>query len=544
MKIWKDINWTKVNLMVFDLQRKIFKASVNKSIGKVRYYQKTLVNSHEAKLIAVRKVTQDNRGKKIPGVDGKLVLNHLERIKLAYDLRLDGSADPIRRVFIPKGNTKRPLGIPTIKDRAKQALVKLALEPEWEAKFDPNSFGFRPGYSQADAKWIVTRQIQGAPKYFLDADIKSCFDNISHDYLLKKLNTTKMFENQIKSWLKAGVTDFTFSNGTEISENRAGTPQGGVLSPLLANIVLNGMEQLLKDKFNRNVRLIRYADDFVVFSKREKIIVESKKLLQDFLKPIGLDFSNEKTRIGHTLIGPNPGLDFLGFNFRNHKVSVHHGVKNTKGIKQNFKQITEPSRKSIKTHKEEIVALLRIYKNAPLSSVIEALSSKIRGWTYYYSLSQSTKTFTVLDGWLWKRLWRWSVKRFKGAKRAKKRCFSVSGWKFGFIDEITKKKWVLKRYDQVKVRKYVKIKKGASIFDGQLEYFSKRLALHHPLFKRLRGTLVKQNRRCAYCEVLFSPDDIIELRHVRDKNGRWLKEFQFVHGHCHDKIHGEKKSNR
>ena len=106
---------------------------------------------------------------------------------------------------------------------------------------------------------------------------------------------------------------------------------------------------------------------------------------------------------------------------------------------------------------------------------------------------------------------------------------------------LQKKKWVLKRYDQVKVRKYVKIKKGASIFDGQLEYFSKRLALHHPLFKRLRGTLVKQNRRCAYCEVLFSPDDIIELRHVRDKNGRWLKEFQFVHGHCHDKIHGEKK---
>ena len=179
-------------------------------------------------------MTQDNRGKKIPGVDGKLVLNHLERIKLAYDLRLDGSADPIRRVFIPKGNTKRPLGIPTIKDRAKQALVKLALEPEWEAKFDPNSFGFRPGYSQADAKWIVTRQIQGAPKYFLDADIKSCFDNISHDYLLKKLNTTKMFENQIKSWLKAGVIDFTFSNGTEISETRAGTPQGGCFITIIS----------------------------------------------------------------------------------------------------------------------------------------------------------------------------------------------------------------------------------------------------------------------------------------------------------------------
>lgn len=473
MKTWKDINWTKVNLMVFDLQSKIFKASVNRSIGKVKYYQKTLVNSHEARLIAVRKVTQDNRGKKTPGVDGKLTLKHHERMKLVYNLRLDGSADPIRRVFIPKGNTKRPLGIPTIKDRAKQALVKLALEPEWEAQFDPNSFGFRPGYSQADAKWMVSRQIQGAPKYFLDADIKNCLDNVSHDYLLRKLNTAKMLENQIKSWLKAGVIDLTFSSWTEIEDNRAGTPQGGILSPLLANIALNGMEKLLKDTFNRNVCLIRYADDFVVLSKREYIIVKSKSLLQDFLKPMGLEISDEKSKIGHTLLGPNPGLDFLGFNFRNHKVSVHRGVKNTKGVRQNFKQITEPSRKAVKNHKKEIITLLRLYKSAPLPSVIGALSFKIRGWTYYYSLSQATKTFTMLDGWLWNRLWRWAVKRFKGAKRAKKRCFSVSGWKFSFTDKITKKKWVLKRYDQVKVRKYVKIKKERPSTTVNLNIFRK-----------------------------------------------------------------------
>lgn len=536
MKTWKDIDWTKVNLMVFDLQCKIFKASVNKSIGKVRYYQKTLVKSHEAKLIAVRKATQDNRSKKIPGIDGKLLLNHRERIKLLHNLRLDGSADPIRRVRVPSGNVKSLLGVPTAKDRAKQALVKLALEPEWEAQFDPNSFGFRPGYSQADAKWMITRQIQGAPKYFLEAAIKVCFDNISHDYLLKKLNTTKMLENQIKHWLKAGAIDLTFSNWTEVSENRAGTPQGIVLAPLLTNIALNGMEKLLKDNFNRNVCLIRYADAFVVFSKREEIIVKSEKLLQDFLKPIGLEFSNERSKVGHTFVG----LDFLGFNFRNHKVSVHRGVKNTRGVKQNFKQITKPSRKAVKKHKTEIITLLRVYKSAPLPSVIEALSFKIKEWTYYYSLSQATKTFTMLDGWLWKRLWRWSVKRFKGAKKAKKRCFSVSGWKFGFTDEITKKKWVLKRYDQVKVRKYLKIKKGASIYDGQLEYFSKRLVLHHPLFKRLRGTLIRQNHRCAYCSVIFLPNDIIELHHVRDKNDRWLKKFEFVHGYCHDKIHGEK----
>jgi RNA-directed DNA polymerase len=153
-KNWKNINWSEVNLIVYDLQCKIFKASVNGSsnIARMRYYQKTLVNSEEAKLVAVRKITQDNRGKKTPGVDGKLFLSNSERIKLAYNIRLDGSTDPIRRVYIPKGTSKRALGIPTIKDRAKQTLLKLALEPEWEARFDPNSFGFRPGYSAADAK--------------------------------------------------------------------------------------------------------------------------------------------------------------------------------------------------------------------------------------------------------------------------------------------------------------------------------------------------------------------------------------------------------
>jgi RNA-directed DNA polymerase len=387
---------------------------------------------------------------------------------------------------------------------------------------------------------MLTRQIQGAPKYFLGTDVKDCFDNISHEYLLNKLNTIKMFENQIRCWLKAGILDLDFSTTTDFTESRVGTSKDGAISPLLANIALDGMEQLLKDQFKRNVCLIRYADNFVVLSKKEEIIIESKKLLLEFLKPINLEFSEEKTKIGNTLHGPSPGLDFLGFNFRNHQVSTHRGVKSTRGVKQNFVQITKPSRNSIKEHKREITALLKKYKSAPLISVVDALSEKLKGWTYYYSLSQCTKTFTMLDGWLWHRLWRWAVKRFRSSKNAKIRCFSVSGWKFGFIDNITKKKWVLNRYDQVKVRKYVKIRQSASIYDGQVEYFSKRLALHHPLFKRLRGTLINQGYKCAYCKVYFLPNDIIELHHIRDSNNAWLKQFQFVHGYCHDQIHDEK----
>jgi len=159
------------------------------------------VNSADAKLLAVRKVTQDNRGMRTPGVDGMLYTTGPQRLKLAFSLRFDGRSDPIKRVMIPKGSGtgSRPLGIPTVRDRASQALMLFALESEWEAKFDVNSFGFRPGYSTFDAKWLVTRQLQGVPKFFLDADIKGCFENIDHEFLLKKLNTMKVFTNQIRS---------------------------------------------------------------------------------------------------------------------------------------------------------------------------------------------------------------------------------------------------------------------------------------------------------------------------------------------------------
>ena len=195
---WKNINWPEVNQIVYDLQCKIFKANVNGSINiaRMRYYQKTLVNSEAAKLVAIRKVTQDNREKKMRGVDGKLTLSDLERIELVRILRFDGSADSIR--WVPKGSLNGLFGISTIKDRAKQTLLKLALEPEWEARFDSNSYGFRPGYSIADAKWMVTRQIQGSPKYFLRTGIKNCFKDISHEYLLKSLIRLERLKNQIK----------------------------------------------------------------------------------------------------------------------------------------------------------------------------------------------------------------------------------------------------------------------------------------------------------------------------------------------------------
>jgi RNA-directed DNA polymerase len=186
---------------VYNRQVQIYDSSASNDIYKMRFLQKQLVNSAGAKLLAVRKVTQDNRGIRTPGIDGRLYTTGPSRLKLASSLRFDGRSDLIKKVLIPKGSGTglRPLGIPTVRDRAAQALMLLVLEPEWEAKFDTNSFGFRPGYSAFDAKWLVTRQLQGLPKFFLNADIKSCFKNINHEFLLKKLNTIRIFEHQIRA---------------------------------------------------------------------------------------------------------------------------------------------------------------------------------------------------------------------------------------------------------------------------------------------------------------------------------------------------------
>ncbi|EAW33661.1 RNA-directed DNA polymerase [Lyngbya sp. PCC 8106] len=398
---WKDLNWRKLEKVTFKLQHRIFQASERDDVKAVRKLQKTLINSWSAKCIAVRRVTQDNQGKNTAGVDGIKSLTPKQRINLVGRLKLTGKVKPTRRVNIPKpGSTEtRPLGIPTINDRALQALVKLALEPEWEAKFEPNSYGFRPGRSCHDAIEAIFKNIHKS-KYVLDADITKCFDCIDHKALLSKIHTYPTLSRLIKRWLKAGYCD-----GKELFPINEGTPQGGVISPLLANIALHGMEERVKQYaktlkgnklHNRSaLSLIRYADDFVIIHEDVNVVKKCQEIIADWLSDMGLELKPSKTKLTHTLnkIDGKVGFEFLGFHIQQHKVGNYRCEKNTHGTPLGFNTLITPSKTKIKTHLVKIAEIIDSHKTAPQAALISKLNPLIRGWSNYYSTVCSKETF-------------------------------------------------------------------------------------------------------------------------------------------------------
>jgi len=276
---WKDLPWKRFERQLFKLQKRIYRASLRGDVKAVHKLQRLLVESWSAKCLAVGKVTQDNRGKRTAGVDGVASLTPAQRLRLAEGMSLKvGKAKPLRRVWIPKSGSKdgekRPLGIPAMRDRALQALAKLALEPEWEANFEPNSYGFRPGRSCHDAIAMIRLVVRLKPRYVLDADIAKCFERINHRALLEKLSTFPTLRRAVKGWLKAGIMD----GGNSFPHSAEGTPQGGVVSPLLANVALHGLEEYIKAVFPKRrageswlPHVVRYADDFVVLHQDPRL---------------------------------------------------------------------------------------------------------------------------------------------------------------------------------------------------------------------------------------------------------------------------------
>ncbi|WP_363269555.1 group II intron reverse transcriptase/maturase [Okeania sp. SIO2B3] len=543
---WKDINWKKVEKSVFRLQKLIYRASSRGELRKMHRYQKLLLKSYYARLLAVRRVTQDNQGKKTAGIDSIKNLPPMQRLNLVNLLSSRYlKASPTRRVYIPKPgrDEKRPLGIPTMYDRALQALVKLGMEPEWEARFEPNSYGFRPGRSTHDAIEAIFNSIRYKPKYVLDADISKCFDRINHDALLGKIGQSP-YRRLIKQWLKSGVFD-----NNQFLESVEGTPQGGVISPLLANIALHGMEERLMEFAKtldirngkghqiswkhkcKGLTLVRYADDFVILHKDIKVVLQAKTVVQEWLNQVGLELKPEKTKIAHTLEeheGNTPGFDFLGFTIRQW---------NIKTTKQGFKTLIKPSSKSIKAHYRKLADICDSHKNAPTKALIAKLNPVIKGWTNYFSTVVSKDIFKKMDTLLWKRLWRWAGRRHpnKSAKWVKKkyfpRCKGTSNWVLndgGFI---------LNQHSDVPIVRHVKVKGNKSPYDGDWTYWSSRIGKHPGVRKEVTTLLKRQKNKCAFCGLTFRSTDLMEVDHIKPRSvggDNTLKNKQLLHRHCHD----------
>lgn len=547
---WKDIRWADMEQRVFRLQLRIYKASANDEFEKMYKLQKLLINSSSAKFLAVKRVTQDNAGKKTPGVDKVLITKATDKAELAKQLKLDGKSSPLKRTYILAGPGKeRPLGIPTIKDRAKQMLAYLAFCPQWEAKFELSSYGFRPGRSVLDATEAIFAGISKKPKWVLDADIAKCFDQINHDYLLSKCNTYPEMHRQIRSWLKAGILD-----GKEFAFPEMGTPQGGIISPLLANIAMHGLREKLDDYIYRlgghrpnnrkTLSYVRYADDLVLMYPDKHILIELKEVTQKFLEPIGLKLHPTKTRIVHTYQasdGSPIGFTFLGFDIiQKKKWTQMRKATVEKQTKQKFITLITPSKEGIKRHKLKIREIIRRYRGATQERLIQKLNPIIRWWALSKRTQISSSTFQDLDSYVFMHLWKWARKRHQKMSKYKLKekywhIVEKQNWVFG----VKKKKEVkirLQAHSKIPIQRHAKVKGTASPFDGNFIYWAKRTG-KSPLIPPIKARLIQEQKgRCGICNRSFLPNDIIETDHIIPKalGGKNKREnVHAVHRYCH-----------
>lgn len=413
---WSSIDWAIIEKQVGKLQRRIYVAKLSgKSSKLVQRLQRKLINSKANLLYSIRRVTSINRGKRTAGIDNLKYLTPAARFKLfdtmsKMDL-LAWKPLPVRRVYVPKPGktTLRPLGIPTIMDRVIQAVLKNALEPEWEAMFEHGSYGFRPSRSSHDAMARLWRIMNSKKRvWVLDADIKGCFDTIAHGPLLEKLAG---FPGAplVERWLKAG-----YFEKEEFFETDTGTPQGGIISPLLANIALHGMEAALGIRYHRAgyVRpecpfvLIRYADDFVVLARSEAKVLEAKEILREFLETRGMVYSPEKTNIRDLR---KEGINFLGWTFRLYENSPRKmRIKAFKRAKGDMVALVTPSKKSIDSIKAKMKLLFRQYVSKPTDPLILRANSLITGWCNYHRYVNSNSTFRALDSFMYAQAVRWA----------------------------------------------------------------------------------------------------------------------------------------
>ena len=425
-----------------------------------------------------------------------------------------------------------------MRDRAAQALAKAVLEPEWESKFEGNSYGFRPGRSTHDAIEAIFNQIRYRPKYVLDADIAKCFDRINHDELLNKLNTFPKLRRQVRAWLKSDICDF---QNHERTPNHSGTPQGGVISPLLSNIAMHGMENRIRQI--KGASLIRYADDFVIFHENLESLKQCQEIISEWLTQFDLELKPSKTKTVHTLKelnGNKPGFDFLGFNIRQYPVGKYQSGKNTKGKTLGFKTIIKPSKESIKRHYQKLADTIKRFNAAPQIKLISELNPIIRGWTNYYKTVCSKEIFNKMEHLIFLRLKRWAYRRHPNKNRhwvIRKYWMSINmdNWVFG--NDYKGQVAYLSKHTQTAITRHTKVKGTASPYDVNTKYWASRMGKHPEMKKSKAEMLKKQKSKCAWCKLTFQEEDINEIDHIIPKRigGNNHKDNrQLLHRHCHD----------
>jgi len=495
---WAATNWRAVEDDVRRLRQRIFTASQAGDLKRVRNLQKLMLRSRANTLVSVRRVTEVNAGRKTAGIDGQVVLTGPGKAQLAQWVHRQTkpwTARPVKRVYIPKANGKqRPLGIPVVIDRVLQARAVNALEPQWEARFEPKSYGFRPGRGCHDAIEAIFQVAKGANpgrRWVLDADLAAAFDRIDHDHLLSQLGTFPA-RGHVADWLAAGVVEDGRFTPTD-----AGTPQGGVISPLLLNVALHGMEDAAGVRYQRVGKdaaatapdspvLIRYADDLLALCHTRHQADQIKARLAAWLAPRGLTFNEDKTRI----VNLDEGFDFLGFTARRYRGTL----------------LIKPSKAALRRIRERLRTELRSLRGSNAAAVIARLNPIVRGWAAYYRTVVSSEDFAALDHYMWKLTYKWAKH-----SHPNKSTRWVTHRYFGMFNKSRRDRWVfgdrdsgayLFKFAWTRIVRHPMVKGSASTDDPALtEYWADRRRKGTRLGMdrtRLR-LLLRQQGYCPLC---------------------------------------------